>query len=70
MANPFDVEHDPHYDKEITAMIKGGEHGTWRKQGDVRIYTPHMSFFEKVPAHYLATYFVEHGANDLRLNLP
>jgi hypothetical protein len=70
MPNPYGYDHDTASDAKILELIKGGEHGTWEQKGDVKTFTPSMSFFDQVPVHDLASYFVEHLGDDLRLNLP
>lgn len=71
MTNKYGIPHDRTYDQHITSKIEGGEHGSWQAGKDgARVFTPRMSFFSDVHPHDLASYFIEHGGDNLRLNLP
>ena len=62
--------HDPSADEKITTLLGDPDHGTWRKEGDVGVYTPNPSFFHEVNPLQLATFFHEYGGKHQRLNLP
>jgi hypothetical protein len=62
--------HDPSADDRITELMSDPDHGTWRKQGEVGVFTPHPSFFHEVDPIQLATFFHQYGGKHQRLNLP
>jgi hypothetical protein len=61
--------HDKSSDAEIKQMLGDPEHGTWRHENGVGVFTPHASFLNKVNPVQLATFFHEYGSTHYRLNL-
>ena len=62
--------HDKSKDSTIKAMLADPEHGTWRLEKDIGVFTPNESFLDKVNPVQLATFFHEYGGEHYRLNLP
>ena len=63
-------DHDPANDTKIEQLLSDPDHGTWRKEGEVGVFTPNPSFFADVRPMQLATFFHEYGGEHQRLNLP
>ena len=61
--------HDPSADDKISELLGDPDHGTWRKQGDVGVFTPRPSFFAEVNPIQLATFFHQYAGPHQRLNL-
>jgi hypothetical protein len=64
------AEHNPLHDSKIRALLGDPDHGTWRKEGKVGVYTPSPSFFAEIRPMQLAKFFHEYGGEHYRLNLP
>jgi len=62
--------HDPSADDKIAELLSDPDHGTWRKQGEVGVFTPNPSFLKEVDPIQLATFFHQYGGQHQRLNLP